>query len=104
VLGFAAAAAGWPVPVLAVSARRSDGLAELIAALDGHARWLAEAGRGAAARHAQAEHWLVDAVRERFGRDGVARAGPLQLDAGESPFERLAAVAAALRGEPAGDT
>jgi LAO/AO transport system kinase len=65
---------------------------------------LAEDDRGDRARHAQAERWLVDAVRERFGRDGVARAGPLDLGPGESPFERLAAVAAALCGEPGGHT
>jgi LAO/AO transport system kinase len=100
-LGLAAAdAAGWPVPVLAVSARRRDGLGLLLAAFDRHAAWLAGNGRLAAARHAQAERWLVEAVRERFGRDGVRRAGRLTLAPGESPFERLLAVAAALRGPP----
>jgi LAO/AO transport system kinase len=84
--------AGWTVPVLMVSSTRREGIAELIGGIDRHAAFLAEGGRLAAARQAQAEAWLVEAVRERFGREGVRRAGELSLRAGESPFSRLAEV------------
>jgi len=49
-----------------------------------------------APRHAQAEFWLTDAIRERFGREGVKRAGNLRLGAGEAPFGRLAQLIARL--------
>jgi hypothetical protein len=58
-----------------------------------HGRWLGGAGRLAAARHTQARHWLRDAVRIRFGSDGLERAGAaLDLASGEGPFSRLARI------------
>ncbi|MBF0391218.1 MAG: methylmalonyl Co-A mutase-associated GTPase MeaB, partial [Alphaproteobacteria bacterium] len=87
---------GWRVPVLMVSSMGGEGVAELVAALDQHAEWLRQDGRLDAARLAQARLWLEEAVRERFGREGLRRAGPLSLAAGESPFRRLAALSAAL--------
>jgi len=44
--------AGWTVPVLLVAAGRREGLGPLVAALDGHWRWLAEDGRLVAWRRA----------------------------------------------------
>jgi LAO/AO transport system kinase len=44
------------------------------------------------ARHRQAEDWLAHFVRDQFGRDGLRRAGPLVLAAGETPFDRMAQV------------
>lgn len=82
--------AGWTVPVLAVSAPADQGIADLIAALDRHAD---QAGDR---RHAQAEQWLVQAVRDRFGRDGLRRAGRIDLPPGVAPFGRLAALSRAL--------
>ncbi|EME68769.1 periplasmic protein kinase ArgK [Paramagnetospirillum caucaseum] len=87
---------GWEVPVLMVSSARREGVEALVSAIDGHAAGLAEGGRLAAARHAQAEAWLEEAVRERFGREGVRRAGDLSLKAGASPFVRLAELSARL--------
>ncbi|MGE5503143.1 MAG: methylmalonyl Co-A mutase-associated GTPase MeaB [Actinomycetota bacterium] len=87
---------GWTVPVLLVSAARRDGIDELVAGIDAHFAHLAEGGRLTSARHDQAARWLVDSVRERFGRDGVRRAGDLALRLGESPFRRLAEVAGRL--------
>ena len=91
----------WPVPILAASATRGDGIDEVLAALDRRAAWLGEAGRLAAARQAQAETWLREALREHFGRDGLARAAARSLDlrpaAGQSPFSRLAELTEALR-------
>ncbi|MGE5477836.1 MAG: ArgK/MeaB family GTPase [Bacteroidales bacterium] len=81
---------GWTVPVLLVSSMRRDGVDALVEAIDSHGAFLAEGERQAAARHRQAEQWLEEAVRERWGREGVRRAGDLRLPSGQSPFSRLA--------------
>ena len=66
--------------------------AALLEALADRQRFLTEEGRLGRLRQTQAEDWLVDAVRERFGREGLKRAGRLTLRLGESPFSRLAEV------------
>ncbi len=91
-LGLAEDSGGWRVPVLALSAQRREGVTALVEALAERARFLAGEGRLARLRHAQAEDWLADAVRERFGREGLKRAGRLTVSPGESPFGRLAQV------------
>lgn len=88
-LGLAATGDAWTPPVLLVSASRGNGIDDLVAAIDGHGEWLREEDRLAARRDAQATAWLVDAVRERHGRVGLARAGALHLAPGASPFERF---------------
>lgn len=88
---------GWPVPVLMVSSVQREGVDDLLVAIDRHAAFLAEGGRLAAAREAQAGQWLAEAVRERYGREGLRHAGDLGLAAGESPFRRLAEVSRRLR-------
>lgn len=80
----------WQARTLLVSSRERTGVPELLAAIDAHRAHLAEGGRLALARHAQAELWLVEAIRERFGRHGLARAGDLSLRPGVSPFARIA--------------
>lgn len=87
---------GWEIPVLMVSSMRREGIADLVAQLDRHLRFLAGAGRLAGLRQAQALNWLLEAVRERFGREGVKRAGDLSLAAGDSPFRRLAEISGRL--------
>lgn len=81
--------AGWTVPVLLVSSVRREGVDHLIEIIDRHGAHLAENDRLARARHAQAEQWLEEAVRERWGREGIQRAGNLSLDKAISPFARL---------------
>jgi LAO/AO transport system kinase len=81
---------GWRVPVLMVSSQRKEGVEALLDGIDDHSRFLGENGRLARQRHAQAEAWLAEAVRERFGREGVRRAGDLSLAEAASPFNRLA--------------
>jgi LAO/AO transport system kinase len=88
---------GWAVPVLLVSSAKRDGIDDLVAGIDSHAAHLGLEGRLAAARHRQAETWLEDAVRERFGREGVRRAGSLALAPGQSPFGRLAELTVYLK-------
>ena len=74
----------------------ASGLDELIVAIDGHQAKLVSDGRLTACRHLQAQSWLAATVRERFGRDGLRRAGGLELAAGDSPFTRLSAILSAL--------
>ena len=87
---------GWDIPVLMVSSMHKQGVDELVEAVDSHRRHLLSTGRLAQERHAQAEQWLLESVRERFGREGVRRAGDLSLAVGASPFRRLADIAAKL--------
>ena len=82
-------AAGWTAPVLLVAAGRREGLGPLVAALGDHWNFLRTQNRLAARRHVQAESWLADAIKERFGREGVTRARALGLADGEAPFARL---------------
>jgi LAO/AO transport system kinase len=89
-------AVGWAVPVLMVSAEGQRGIAALTAAIDGHAAFLDDGGLRARRRHAQAELWLVQAVRERFGREGLRRAGRLDLPFGTAPFRAVSDQARAL--------
>ncbi len=90
--------ARWEVPVLAVSATSGAGLEALRAALDSHAGWLDSDGRRSRRRQDQAEGWLEDVVRERWGREGLARAraGADRLTFDGSPFSALADVVSAL--------
>ena len=93
----AAADDAWPVAVLMVSAVSGQGMDALVDAIEDHGRWLDESGRLAAARRAQARHWLKDAVRSRFGSDGLERAGAaLDLSPGEGPFSGLARIGARI--------
>jgi LAO/AO transport system kinase len=96
-LGLAAEAyEGWTVPVLLVAATTGDGIEKLTAELAHHWQWLGEAGRLATRRRAQAQHWLEAGLRDRFGREGLARAGRLDLPAGRSPFREAAEIAKRL--------
>ena len=83
----------WPLKVLAVSARNGAGIDGLTQALEVHRRYLAAEGRLAIARHRQSEGWIAESLRERFGREGIARLGRLGFDLtlppGGQPFERL---------------
>ncbi|TXL72037.1 methylmalonyl Co-A mutase-associated GTPase MeaB [Vineibacter terrae] len=86
----------WKPRVLAVSSQQRAGIAALAEAIDAHGAHLRQDGRLAQARHVQAQLWVEEAVRERFGRDGLRRAGDLALAPGASPFARIAQVAARL--------
>jgi LAO/AO transport system kinase len=94
----ASAAEGWETAILPVSALRGIGIGDLVTALDAHRAFLDAGGRLAHRRHEQAESWVGAAVRERFGREGLQRAGKLALAPGESPFRKLAEVARAIAG------
>ena len=93
----------WQMQALAVSSRRGAGLDRLVAALEQHRAHLNADGRLAVARHRQSEGWIVEALREQFGRSGLARLGRLGFDLalppGGQPFERLGALSRALEEE-----
>ena len=92
-LGLAASEqAGWPVRCEAVTAAEAADIARLLQAVAAHREWLVEAGRLEALRQTQAEAWLGDALRERYGRKGLAKVGSLSLAEGVSPFRRLAEI------------
>jgi LAO/AO transport system kinase len=92
-----AEAADWPVEVLSLAALRGEGVEKLIAALDRRWAWLQESGRLGRQRQAQARHWVVDAIRQRFGREGLKRAGEVALPENASPFARLAELTRSLQ-------
>lgn len=91
-----AAQGDWSPAIEIVSAARGRGIEALVAEIDRHAAWLDGGDRLAARRAAQARHWLELAVRERFGREGLRRAGALDLAPGEPPFGRLGKIARSL--------
>ena len=99
-LALSAADGDWKTLTLAVSSRSGGGLEKLLAALEAHRAHLGAAGRLPIARHRQAEGWVGEALRERYGRRGLARLAELGLDAalpaGGQPFKRLAELSAYL--------
>jgi LAO/AO transport system kinase len=87
---------GTPVEVLSLSAARGEGLDELISEIDRRWAWLGREQRLSVQRHRQAEAWISDNLRLRFGRRGLQRAGDVALTQGQSPFARLADLSKAL--------
>jgi LAO/AO transport system kinase len=87
---------GWTPQALLLSSQGGQGIEALAAAIDTHRAHLDRGARLARARHAQAEVWVREAIRERFGRDGLDRAGDLSLESGQSPFARIADLSAIL--------
>lgn len=82
---------GWSPRCLGCSVHGGEGLEELDDALEAH--WAAlDAAGPAERRRRQAGEWLRSTLRERIGSRGMARAGPVELSAGEAPFGRLVAL------------
>ena len=98
-------AAGWRVPVQLLSAQNGQGIDELIDLLAQHAALLAGGHRLERRRETQAATWLRDALRDEFGRHGLARAEEwldgLAMPPGVSPFRQLRELARDLRRESA---
>jgi len=92
---------GWALRVLAVSSRSRVGLDQLVEALEAHRLHLAQDGRLAIARHRQSESWVAESLRDRFGREGIARLHRLGLDLslapGAQPFQRMREFTARLQ-------
>jgi LAO/AO transport system kinase len=69
----------WSPPVYGLSAETGEGIAALTDAVTAHQSWLAENGRLAASRADQAQAWVRDAVRTRFGSEGLKRLAEIDL-------------------------
>lgn len=74
--------------VLKVSARQEEGLSDLVEALDGHYRWLANEGELGPRRDAQARNWLEATIRRDFGARGYALVKNSLEFTTEGPFKR----------------
>ncbi|WP_022726850.1 ArgK/MeaB family GTPase [Fodinicurvata sediminis] len=88
---------GSEVSILRLALQEPDGIEPLRMALEN--RWATLCSRPdrlAIKRLNQAEHWLEDALRNRFGREGVKRCVNLELSEEEVPFDRLAELSASL--------
>jgi LAO/AO transport system kinase len=78
----------WAPQILLLSAQTGDKMERLDAAIADHWAWLAADHRLAQRRGAQANSWLALAVKERWGREGLARLKRNMADA-SSPFRRM---------------
>ena len=94
-LSLAGSGGAWKVPVIRLSAATGEGLAAFGDSVREHQAHLAEGGRAAARRSAQEARWVEEAIRVRFGTEGLARARRMAPPAG-GPFTREAAFAARL--------
>jgi GTPase len=99
-LSLATAGDEWPVKALALSSRSGAGIDALVEALEAHRAHLTADNRLLVARHRQSEGWVAESLRERFGREGIARLGRLGFDLalkpGAQPFLRLRELGAVL--------
>ncbi|MFN3231965.1 MAG: methylmalonyl Co-A mutase-associated GTPase MeaB [Alphaproteobacteria bacterium] len=89
-LSLAEEQSDWTVPVLMASATTGMGLTEMTVALENRWSWLSVEERLALARRDQDQAWLEEAIRERFGRNGIKRLGGKLTDDTGSPFLRQA--------------
>ncbi|HQS10269.1 MAG: methylmalonyl Co-A mutase-associated GTPase MeaB [Rhizobiales bacterium 24-66-13] len=85
----------WTVPVIRLSAASGEGLEAFDAALAAHQAHLALDGRLAAQRAEQEQRWVEEAIRLRFGTEGLALSRKMAV-AASGPFSREAAFAARL--------
>jgi len=80
----------WTVSVKIVTATSGEGLDELLAEIAEHWHWLGREGRLTERRRVQAESWLKQAIKERYGREGLRRLGAVSLAPDTAPFGLLA--------------
>jgi LAO/AO transport system kinase len=92
---------GREAELIAVSAQNRNGVPALAGRIDGHFATLRATGRLAAARREQAARWIEEAIRERFGREGLRKSRGA-VPGGDSPFAAIAAAARILGDSPAG--
>jgi LAO/AO transport system kinase len=82
----------WTVPVKIVTATSGEGLPGFMDEIAAHWRWLGCDDRLAERRRVQAESWLKQAIKERYGREGLKRLGAISLAPETAPFGLLARV------------
>jgi LAO/AO transport system kinase len=81
---------GWTVPVKIVTATSGEGLSGFMDEIAAHWQWLSAGERLAEHRRVQAESWLKQAIKERYGREGLRRLGAISLAPETAPFGLLA--------------
>lgn len=86
----------WQAPVVTLSATTGEGLDQLDEAIAGHGAFLAVGGRGAKKQKAQEAVWVAEAIKARFGSEGLEAARDIKVEAA-GPFAREAAIGEALR-------
>lgn len=86
----------WHAPVVTITATTGDGLDQLDEAIAGHAAFLAGNHRHEKKLKAQESSWVEEAIKARFGSEGLAAARSLTVKAA-GPFSREAALAEVLK-------
>ncbi len=86
----------WSAPVVTISASTGEGLDQLDEAIAKHIAFLREDGRGAKKQKAQEAAWVAEAIKARFGSEGLAASRDINVSAA-GPFSCEAALAAVLR-------
>ncbi|MCW5680095.1 MAG: 50S ribosome-binding GTPase [Xanthobacteraceae bacterium] len=86
----------WTAPVVVISASTGDGLDALDEAMGRHLAFLDAEQRRAKKRHEQEAAWVAEAIRARFGSEGLDAAGTVQTSPG-GPFTRELRLAGELR-------
>jgi LAO/AO transport system kinase len=86
----------WSAPVVTISASTGEGLDQLDQFIARHAAFLDEQDRRAARRQRQEAVWIDEAIKARFGSEGIEASRHLNVSA-RGPFSREAALAQALR-------
>jgi len=90
-LTLARADDGWRVPVILISAAAGTGLDVLLSAVGDHAEWLSKGERLRDSRLSQARQWIGQAIRSRFGTEGLKQvAGDLASADPAEPFAEIA--------------
>ncbi len=86
----------WQAPVVTITATTGDGLDQLDEAIERHIAFLAEDRRHEKRLKAQEASWVDEAIKARFGSEGLAAARNISVEA-TGPFSREAALAETLR-------
>jgi LAO/AO transport system kinase len=86
----------WSAPVVTISATTGEGLDQLDEVIAKHASFLDEGGRRKKKQKQQEAAWVAEAIKARFGSEGLAASRNIEVKA-EGPFSREAALAEVLR-------
>lgn len=86
----------WQAPVVTISATTGDGLEQLDEAIANHEKFLDQSGRRRKKQQAQEAAWVAEAIKARFGSEGLEAAHAISVSA-TGPFSREAALAEVLR-------
>jgi LAO/AO transport system kinase len=86
----------WAAPVVTISATTGDGLNQLDEAIKQHRAFLDQVNRREKKLQRQEAAWVDEAIKARFGSEGLAASRRIEVRAA-GPFSREAALAEALR-------